>query len=229
MIKRNDLAIVINEKERSEIQQTLLQWGKENYKKFPWRATANQFHALIAESMLQRTRAEQVLHIYEEFASLYPTPESVLREDKNKVKAMLMGLGLRWRAETILKLVERLHELQTIPETYDDLIALPGVGSYVASAYLSLHNNVRLPIVDSNVVRLWVRVFGLSEKKELRRDKAFNCIVDWLTPTGDFQAFNYAVLDFTRAICRPKPLHDKCPLKSICQYYKGLPLAKKEN
>jgi A/G-specific adenine glycosylase len=206
----------------TEIQRIIMEWGKKNYKDFPWRYTTNKFHALLAEIMLQRTRAEQVLPIFEKFALLYSTPLSASKEDPAKIRAILQGLGLKWRIETMIKFIETVNEKGFLPDKYEKLILLPGVGHYVASAFLSLHNNIRMPIIDSNVVRLYTRVFGLVEKKEMRRNRSFECLVDKLTPIDEFKSFNYSILDFTRAICRPKPLHDNCPLSVICEFRKGL-------
>src|ERR1043166_9214509 len=54
-------------------QRSLFHWGHANFIPFPWRFTENKFHALLAEMMLQRTRAEQVVPVYNEFIRRYPT------------------------------------------------------------------------------------------------------------------------------------------------------------
>ncbi len=142
------------------IQEALLDWGKSNYSDFPWRTTQNDFHALVAEIMLQRTKAEQVVPVFQQFSRQYPNVSVAMHEDPAKIRFLLASLGLRWRAEKILQLIKSITENGgCVPSTYKDLIELPGIGHYAASAYLSLHVGIRMPIVDSNVVRLWTKSF----------------------------------------------------------------------
>jgi A/G-specific adenine glycosylase len=100
----------------------------------------------------------------------------------------------------------------------EGLLSLPGVGPYAASAYLSFHCGKRAAIIDGNIVRLYGRVFGLSVHAETRRTKEFIALAESMTPPRAFRAYNYAVLDFTRAVCRPKPNCEGCPLRDLCAY-----------
>ena len=144
-----------------EIQSLLINWGGKNYRNYPWRSTKNQFHGLIAELMLQRTRAEQVLPIYIKFTTSYPNVEVAATEDPQIIFELLKPLGLFWRAEKIIDLINTLHSSGgNIPNTYSELVSLPGVGRYVASSFLSFHLGVKQSIIDSNVVRLYGRLFG---------------------------------------------------------------------
>lgn len=204
------------------IQKVLLQWGRTNYSDFPWRSSNNHFHALLAEVMLQRTRAEQVIPVFRTFASRYLSPAEASK-DKEEIRNLVATLGLNWRGEKIIELVNTLKDLGgNIPTTLEGLTSLPGVGLYGASSYLSLHVGIRMPIVDSNVVRLWGRIFDFRTDRETRRKKWFLELADRLTPQEGFREFNYAVLDFTRVVCKPKPLHNICPLTKICKYYKRI-------
>jgi len=199
-----------------EIQASLIQWGKENYRTFPWRNTENLFHALIAEVMLQRTRAEQVEAIYRSFVELMPSLESEFSEEK--LREILKPLGLNWRIEKIIELIKVLKIKKEVPSSYDELVALPGVGDYAASAFLSFHQNKRKPLIDSNAVRLWSRVFGLKAGPGSRRNREFRTIIDRVTPSSEFKEFNYAVLDLSRMICTSKPLCSLCPIGNYCKF-----------
>lgn len=204
------------------IQKVLLRWGRDNYSDFPWRHSINHFHALLAEVMLQRTRAEQVVPVFRAFASRYSSPFEASKEQEG-IRNLVATLGLNWRGEKIIKLVETLKDLGgNIPTALEGLTSLPGVGTYAASSYLSLHAGIRMSIVDSNAVRLWGRIFGFKTDQETRRKRWFMELAQRVTPQNKFRDFNYAVLDFTRKVCRPKPLHDMCPLTSICKHYRRL-------
>ena len=200
------------------IRSALINWGKKNYSNFPWRASKNRFHALIVEVMLQRTKAEQVVPVYNAFTIRYPKPVYI-SSDKSQLLSLLKPLGLFWRNKKIFYLINELSKREKIPIKFNELVKLPGVGQYAASAFLSLHLSFRATIIDSNVVRLWTRVFKIKKTGETRRKKDFLLLVDKITPQEKFREFNYAVLDLTRTICKPKPLCNKCPLKANCKFY----------
>ena len=103
-----------------------------------------------------------------------------------------------------------------VPDNYDELLSLPGVGPYAAGAYLSLHRDIRHIIIDSNVVRLYCRLIGRTYDGETRREEWLRAFAEQVTPSSGFKVYNYAVLDFSRAICTHKPDCNKCPLTSIC-------------
>ncbi len=196
-------------------RKQIIRWGRRNYSSFPWRKTTNPWHALVAEIMLQRTKAEQVLPVYQEFASKYPTAAEYARDIRGRV---FQSLGLYWREKELRSLAAELSS-RPIPAGKQDLLNLPGIGNYIASAYRSLHREKREPIIDSNIVRLYGRFFGFDTHGETRRKRWFINLADRLTPSRSFRDYNYALIDFTRAICRPKPLCDRCVLNKRCNYF----------
>ncbi len=211
-------ALNLSENRIKNLQNKLLEWGQDHYDLFPWRETNNKFHALIAEVMLQRTRAEQVIPVYIRFCNQYPSIDQAYQANDEEIRQVLHPLGLNWRITNIINLIHVLSRLNKIPFDYCALISLPGVGPYIASAFLSFHGFVRKPIIDSNVVRLWSRLFNIKSKGELRRKKWFRELVDKLTHKTKHRRFNYAVLDLTRTVCKIQPLCMNCPLFSICEY-----------
>lgn len=175
----------------------------------------------MAEILLQRTRAEQVAPVYLNFVRVFPNPASLAQANIPDIEKVIAPLGLRWRAKFLNELGKELVAGGSVPVDLALLRRLPGVGPYVASAYLSLHVGRRVPIVDSNVVRFYGRFFGFQTGPETRRDKQLFALADSITPQRAFRRFNYAIIDFTRAICRPKPLHDICPVAERCALYRG--------
>lgn len=199
----------------------ILHWVYQKPRIYPWRATKIKFHALVAEILLQRTKAEQVIPIYRKFISTYPSPAALVASPLSKIKGIIASLGLQWRARKLKELADALiirHEGK-IPIRPEDVMALPGVGPYAASAYLSLHNNKRALLVDSNIVRLYGRFFGFRVHAETRRNSALINLIDLLTPQHGCRRFNYAVLDLGRNICRPRPVCPVCPVLLKCHYY----------
>jgi len=198
-----------------------LAWEQNNYPAFPWRDEIPPFHALVAEVLLQRTRAEQVVPVYLNFVRVFPNPTSLAQTNIPDIEKVIAPLGLRWRAKFLHELGKELVAGGSVPADLVSLRKLPGVGPYAASAYLSFHVGRRVPIVDSNVVRFYGRFFGFRTGPETRRDKQLFELADSVTPKRTFKRFNYAIIDFTRAICRPKPLHDICPVAKRCAFYRG--------
>jgi A/G-specific adenine glycosylase len=208
-----------------ELVEVLVAWGKANFRDYPWRKTSNRFHALIAEIMLQRTKADQVLPVYEAFTRKYSSPKDVCLDSPEKVTEILKPLGLSWRARKILDLSVQASNRE-ISDSYKELIDLSCVGQYAASAFLSLHSNQRFPLIDANTVRVWGRVFGFQTNAETRRKKWFKELVETLTPQKSFKEFNYSILDFSSLICKPKPLCYKCPINRQCRYYNNYVIGK---
>ncbi len=196
-------------------QFTIITWGTANFVDFPWRHTENQWHALAAEVMLQRTRAEQVVPVFREFSERYTTPLDFLK-DPDGIR-LFSRLGLLWRARPFLDLAALLSGASAIPSDRKVLLTLPGIGDYIASAFRSLHLGIRDTIIDSNVVRIYGRFFGFRTTPETRRLKAFIELAERITPSEKFRAFNYGLIDFTRAICRPRPRCSECPLQDACR------------
>lgn len=204
------------------LQRRLLAWGRDNFSDFPWRHENNLFHALVAEILLQRTRAEQVVPVYREFVKRFPHPASLAEASISQVEAVIAPLGLKWRAKLLPELGRKLTEAHAeVPVDIQSLRNVPGVGPYATAAFLSLHAGKRAPIVDSNVVRFYGRFFGFDTGPETRRNKAILQLAECVTPERQYRDFNYALIDFTRAICRPKPHHELCPLADRCSLCRG--------
>jgi A/G-specific adenine glycosylase len=199
------------------IRKQLIYWGRRNFSHFPWRYETNNFHALIAELLLQRTKAEQVVAVYQRFKERFPDPSALSDASIQEIEAIISPLGLKWRAKFLLELGKRLTEEDgNIPCNILKLQELPGVGPYAAAAYISLHGGQRVPILDSNVVRFYGRFFGFETGPETRRDRTVLELAEHITPKRSFKDFNYGLLDFTRLICRPKPNHGICPISAKC-------------
>lgn len=173
--------------------------------------------------MLQRTRAEQVVPIYESFLRRYPDPSALSEASVSEIRAEIISLGLEKRARGLKKLAEQLVEehMGEIPKSRDDLIKLHWVGNYIANALLCHAFGVDIPTVDANFARLLVRVFSLKSKHPAQKDKRIWAFAQSLMPLvkGRARTLNLAILDLASKICTPqKPSCRICPLNSICDY-----------
>jgi len=212
----------INTKEIENFKRKLLFLSKKNFEDFPWRQKNKPFHLLIAEILLQRTKAEQVVPVYIQFKKQFPSARSLARAKIVTVENLIFPLGLKWRAANLIQLADKLSNKYrgTPPLDINELLNLSGVGPYAAGAFLSLHSNIRAIIPDANMIRILGRFFGFSTHAETRREKLFLELCDRITPKRKFLEFNYAILDHGRKICLPKkPLCSICVLNKKCSYF----------
>jgi len=198
-------------------RKEVMNWGQDNFYRFPWRFAKNKWHCLVAEIMLQRTRAEQVEPVYVKFTDRYKNPQDYLVDLGMNV---FTNLGLPERERQFLLLNKIINE-NGIPDKKDDLLKLPGIGDYIASAFLSLHLGIRAFLIDSNVVRLYGRFFGFATDSETRRKKWFREFADKMTPSRNHRTYNYALIDFSRQICKSRPECQICPIRKRCSYRNG--------
>ena len=200
----------------------LLMWHRENRRDFPWRNNPEPFGVLVAEFLLQRTPAKRVASFYRDFMSRYPTPCDLAIADEETLEREFTPLGLKKRAKWLLAASRVICDEYggEVPEDYDELLRLPGVGEYTASTILCFGYGHDVAIVDVNVVRVLSRVFFLNSN--LHRPKSLRIVkeaAEKLIPRGKGRAFNEALLDLAATVCKVKPLCRECPLNSFCGHF----------
>lgn len=201
----------------------MLVWFEKHGREYPWRSSVNPFHVLTAEVMLQRTRADQVEPVYVEMTETVSSPAGVLGAGEDVIQEWFGRLGLRWRAEKYLSLCRELEAKYggEVPDEREALLELPGVGQYAAGSVLTNAFGKPTGVLDSNILRVYARYFGLEfDDGDRRRQQVF----EWserLTPDDAVRgrAYNLALVDFGAAVCTPSsPLCGECPLAGRCSY-----------
>ncbi|KUK43403.1 MAG: A/G-specific DNA-adenine glycosylase [Methanothrix harundinacea] len=109
----------------------LLSWWADNGNDYKFRRTRDPYRILISEIMLQKTRARQVDAVYDEFFERYPDPQSLAAAPDEEVEAVVAPLGLKSRVATMKRAAELLAS-KGDAIGYADLLAIDGVGDYVA-------------------------------------------------------------------------------------------------
>ena len=199
----------------------LLEWYEKNGRDYPWRRSRDPYKVLIAEIMLQRTKADQVLPVYVSFIRKFPSVQKLSKAPSKEIRSYFDRLGLMWRAELVKRLA---GELMTrfggrMPENRDELLSLPSVGEYMADAVLSFARGKDVAVIDANVCRVIGRIFGLKSRGEARRDRRFRDIAQRLVPKGKARKLNWAIIDFAALTCTPRnPRCYECPLLEHCSY-----------
>jgi A/G-specific adenine glycosylase len=197
----------------------LRSWDVRYRRVYPWRTTDNPFHIMMAELMLRRTQARQVVKVYQEFIVRYPDAQALADAPAEEVARSLYSLGLAWRVPAFQQIARALVERYDgmVPPDYDALVALPGIGDYVASAVCCFAFGQAVMIVDTNTVRVVGRLFSISTHAESRRRKPIRALLEALLDKEDPKSYNYAVLDLAALICTPaNPGCPACPLLSYC-------------
>jgi len=174
----------------------------------------------MAELMLRRTRADQVVPVYRSFLSSYPDIVSLMHAKSEHVDGLTASLGLHWRRDAFQLVAKDVMEQYggKIPDSRVKLLQLSGVGDYVAGAVLSCAYHKKEWIVDTNVVRIFKRFLGIETSKEGRRDRLVIELAKMYADCARPKEANLALLDFAALVCTArKPEHDTCPLLKKCQ------------
>jgi len=199
-------------------------WFETGGRSFPWRKTKNPYFIIIAEILLKKTRAEVVRDFFEFFVNKYPSFHALAEAKVSELETALLPLGLyKQRAKHLKELAVTIieHYKGALPRTADKLKNLPGVGEYSANAILCFAFEKRVPIVDTNVVRVLTRVFGVkTSRSEARRSPELWRLADQIVKASrDPKVVNWAMIDLGALICKPfQPDCSSCPLKAICNY-----------
>lgn len=204
---------------RAGFRADLVAWHRENQRTFPWRAGASPWNVLLAEMCLHRTRADQVSAIYGQLVELAPSPSTLL-ENASDVRDLLSSLGLRWRVDNIIRVAEALVTTPhgTVPDTREALLALPGVGDYVANAVLTFGFGRRAILLDTNIERIVARVAGSGGP--MRRWQMRLDLYRLASSEGADSGFNYALLDLGALVCRAAtPRCLACPVSRHCAFF----------
>jgi A/G-specific adenine glycosylase len=207
--------------ERKKVETSLLQWHVQNHRSFPWRQYSDPYRIMIAEFMLHRTRAPQVVPIYEAFIEKYPGVENLAKANEKDIKKVTEHLGLHWRSSHFIKAARYVleHFNGDFPDNREDLKKIPGVGDYVAGAILTICFNKPVYVIDSNIARFINRFHGLDIKGEIRRKIQIIEKAKELFNTKEPGTFLFAILDFTFKICSARsPDCPNCILNGQCKY-----------
>lgn len=202
----------------------LLPWYKEKARKLPWRENKNPYCVWISEIMLQQTRVEAVMGYYSRFLQTIPDIKALAEIEDEKLLKLWEGLGYYSRARNLKKAALDMMERfgGEFPETYAEILSLPGIGPYTAGAISSICFELPKAAVDGNVLRIMSRILNNSEPIDLPKTKldAAQALEDIYPPEnrGDF---TQALMELGAVICTPgTPNCAACPVREICLAFK---------
>jgi len=209
------------DKIKSLLNRQLLVWYKRSQRSLPWRKTSNPYRIWISEIMLQQTQVDTVIPYYHRFLKAFPTVSSLARAPLQDVLKVWENLGYYSRARNIHAAAKVIVEKfgGQIPDNWEEIKSLPGIGFYTAGAILSIAYGKALPAVDGNVRRILCRLFTIRKPvDDAREQKQLQNLAASLIPARHPGDFNQALMDLGAMICKAKnPDCSRCPVADLCQ------------
>lgn len=206
----------------SMIPKSLLAWYDKGHRKLPWREVPEPYRVWISEIMLQQTRVEAVIPYFERFLNALPTIESLANVQEQKLLKLWEGLGYYNRVRNMQVAAKQIMDQYhgNMPDSYEELMKLKGIGSYTAGAIASIAFGKKIPAVDGNVLRVIARIrmddeFINEESVKKRVEKDILMCMPYDRP-GDF---NQAIMELGAMVCIPNgmPHCEVCPVNKICK------------
>ena len=195
------------------MQKKLLLWYKKNGRHtLPWRNTQDLYHVYLSEIMLQQTQVNRVMEeYYPQFLAKFPTLTALANAHQDEVLTAWSGLGYYSRARNLHKSAQTIEP--ELPQSEKELLQLPGIGRYTASAICSCGLSQAVPVVDTNIARVLKRYYALVEPKDTIVWKYAVKLLNEKEP----RAHNLALMDLGALVCLPKkPKCNECPLQEKC-------------
>ena len=204
-----------DERTDGHFRDALARWFKRSGRHFPWRGSSlSPWQHLLVEMCLHRTRAQQVAKVGEELLALGRTPQEFLDETK-RLQPLLATLGLRWRSDNLNSAATFVQEglRGDVPDNWQELVAIPGVGDYIASAVLCFAFGRRSILMDTNTTRIARRLMGGPTRPWRQRLYLYQLA----GAKGATAEWNQALLDLGALVCTShKPKCGICPVRAYC-------------
>ncbi len=202
-----------------KFRSNLLAWYNQNKRDLPWRKNKDPYSIWLSEIMLQQTTVKTVIPYYERFLKKFPTLQSLAKATEHDYLNLWQGLGYYNRIRNFHRASLIIKKDSLIPATKKELIQLPGLGDYTASAIASIAFNEPVAVVDGNVMRVLARLFAYDKEITSKEAKKFFAeksqeILEVKSP-GDF---NQAMMELGATVCTPhNPTCYLCPVNSFCE------------
>lgn len=201
------------------MQSAVLDWYAANGRALAFRRTSDPWSVLVSEVIAQQTQAARAAEAWTGFIGQFPTPAALAATSPATVIRAWRGLGYNRRAVALraaaVVIVDE-HDGR-VPDSFDALVRLPGIGQYTARAVLAIAFERRVAALDTNIRRVVGRAFLGGEDAVRPRD--LQRLADGFVPEGRAAAWTHALMDVGAAYCRKRdPRCEACPLADRCRY-----------
>ncbi len=204
----------------------LAAWWEVNARDLPWRfGRTSPWGVLVSEVMSQQTPMTRVVPYWTVWMTTWPDAAALADATTAEVVTAWGRLGYPRRA---LRLRECAYAIANdysneLPCTYDELVALPGIGDYTASAVISFAYGKRIAVIDTNIRRVLSRIFHGAESRGGAATKSERVLTADVLPIDDAASvtWNQSVMELGAVICTARsPQCDVCPLSQMCVFLK---------
>ena len=208
----------------SQVIEAICAWFDANGRDLPWRRPGTSaWGVLVSEVMSQQTPMSRVIGPWHEWMNRWPTPDDLAEEDSGEAVAAWGRLGYPRRAlrlHSCAVAIATEHD-GVVPNSYDELVALPGIGDYTASAVVSFAFGGRATVLDTNVRRLIARAESGIANFPTSVTRAERVVADALVPDEDVRAAKWAVasMELGALVCTARsPQCEVCPIRDSCRW-----------
>lgn len=208
----------------SHVIEAICAWFDANGRDLPWRRPGTSaWGVLVSEVMSQQTPMSRVIGPWHEWMNRWPTPDDLAEEDSGEAVAAWGRLGYPRRAlrlHSCAVTIATEHD-GVVPNSYDELVALPGIGDYTASAVVSFAFGGRATVLDTNVRRLIARAESGIANCPTSVTRAERIVADALVPDEDVRAAKWAVasMELGALVCTARsPQCEVCPIRDSCRW-----------
>ncbi|OLN27811.1 A/G-specific adenine glycosylase [Desulfosporosinus metallidurans] len=209
--------------EEHSLSSLLLAWFTLEKRDLPWRRTGDPYAIWVSEVMLQQTQVKTVIPYYEQFLQRFPSVVQLATASLEDVLTVWSGLGYYSRARRMWEGARYMCDQRggKMPQDYDSLLLVPGIGKYTAGAIASIAFGQRVAAIDGNVLRVVSRLLAWPEPVEtVRSHRHFGELLGKWQPAVQPGDFNQALMELGAMICTPKnPDCGGCPLAFVCEGY----------
>ncbi len=205
----------------TDIAAPLTAWYRQHERSFPWREDPSPYRVWVSEIMLQQTRIEAALPYFERFMQTLPTVADLAAAPEDVLLKLWEGLGYYSRVRNLQKAAQMVMRDfgGELPNTYEQLLTLPGIGEYTAGAIASIAFGKRAVAVDGNVLRVMARLTDdHTDVMQPANRKRLTAIVQSIVPEQHAGDFNQSIMELGETVCLPnaQPRCSECPLFEYC-------------
>jgi A/G-specific adenine glycosylase len=203
------------------LHERVISWFQVSRRDLPWRRDASPWAVMVSEFMLQQTPVARVLPVYESWVGRWPTPAALAAEAPGEAVRTWGRLGYPRRALRLHAAAAAIVDRHggKVPDSLEDLLALPGVGSYTAAAICSFAFGGRQVVLDTNVRRVFARIVGGEQFPAASLTTAERDLATALLPVEDAHRWAAATMELGALICTARsPLCEECPVADLCRW-----------
>ena len=218
----------INKSKIDFFQRHILNWFESNGREFPWRKKRlSVYQKVMAEVLLQRTKAETIAKFYKPFLKKYPDWESINKTKVKSLEIVLIPVGLyKQRSVLLKKLAKEMVKLKgKLPKEREQIEMLPFAGQYITNTILQYVYDTPAPLLDVNMARVLERFFGPRQLADIRYDPYLQKLAWDVVNHKQSKKLNWGILDYAALICQTlTPICKKCVIRKRCIFYQSFNL-----